>query len=378
MNILIIAPDFYPNSTGFANATMNLIHAVRKYDNTMNFYVYTNIALNDNPEYEEAIVFRSKNGHIIKASKQYKEICDIVDKNKIDFILFETNIFVFLQDKVLKRYPNKVAVRIHSTADTEVMVFKNKISGIKERIVMNSAIKFMKNCNTIICTNSYHQKFVFKEFYNDNPYIMWKKKHYLLPNTVQINSCESVQGDYILTLGKMSYDGYLQKGISDLISALYFLKTKGIFVKTKIIGDGPYLTKFLDIIEKLGLKEYVELINKLSHNEVIEYIKKSKAVCLVSRYEGQSMFATESLACGKPLVLTTDNGMKDMLIDGYNGYAVETGNAMDIANNIEKIIKMKKEELCVMGNNSRNIFEDKFSEKSVYDQFKFIINTFGE
>lgn len=374
-NVLIVAPDFYPNNTGFSNATKNLIEAVVDCDKSYSFFVYTPALLGNKEEYKFAKVFRTHYNKIIYYKKQYKEICKIIDDNNVDFILFETNTFVFLQDRVLKKYGNRVAVRIHSTADTEVMIYKNGLGGFKSKIVKKAATRFMNKCENIICTNSYHQGFIFREFYGNNVYIMWSKKHFILPNTTGIVGSESFLGDYIFTLGKLSYDGYLQKGISDFIAAMLILKNRGIFVRAIIVGDGNYRCSVEDMIGFFGLKDRIVLVPSMSHDEVIETAKKAKAVCLASRYEGQSMFATEALACGKPLILTTDNGMKDMINEGLNGYSVKTGDPNSIADKIQLLLSKDTHTLLEMGKNSRCLFDNMFSRQSIYNQFSYIFDT---
>ena len=60
-NILFIVPDFYPDSTGFANASRNLIRSIVKYwSQDYRLSVFTTTPLNGAEELEHIKVFRHK------------------------------------------------------------------------------------------------------------------------------------------------------------------------------------------------------------------------------------------------------------------------------------------------------------------------------
>lgn len=372
-NVLIIPVDFYPNSTGFANATLNLVNAVKKYHPEINLFVYCDTQLKDGEKEIDGIkVYRHSHYRAKYAYSRYKEICQIVDNENIDFILIETNTVFFLQNLLVRKYPEKVAVRIHSTADTETLLFRK--GGLASRVFLQSARDFMSRCKIILCTNTYHQGFIYKYFYNNNVYDMWERSHFILPNTVpsvKYDSAKSIE-PYFFALGKLSYDGYIQKGISDIIGAFYILKQKGVELPLEIVGDGDYYEVIEKLKNKLGL-DRIKLTRKLPHDAVIEHVSNSIAVLLTSRYEGQSMFATEALSAGKPIIITNDNGMKDMIVDGYNGFTVKTGDSLDIAEKILKFSKLTEEQKQALGSNSKHIYEEKFSPKEVANIFASIV-----
>ena len=57
MNVLFVVPDFYPNSTGFANASLNIVKAISKYGgNDYRVWVFTTEPLEKNEEVKKKIV----------------------------------------------------------------------------------------------------------------------------------------------------------------------------------------------------------------------------------------------------------------------------------------------------------------------------------
>lgn len=106
IKVLFITPDFYPHSTGFANACTNLVKAIAEFGGEKyKVYVYTEVPLNllNHSEIAGIEVFRYKRKKYnkftrIKAEKErYKVVKKLIESKKIDIIFFETNTFPFLQ-----------------------------------------------------------------------------------------------------------------------------------------------------------------------------------------------------------------------------------------------------------------------------------------
>lgn len=388
MNILFIVPDFYPNSTGFANASLNLINAIKKYsEDKYKVWVFTTVLLNDQQEITSARVIRYKNAcfdnrftHWFHERRKYKYIDSLIQKEKIDIIFFETNTFAYVQYWLLKKYDKKVMVRLHSTADTEVMVW-GKHGNINSKVEYWLVKKFMKEVRSVIATSGYYLDFCKKYYLNDNVYSVWNNKEYfILYNTaerIQYNGKrDKYQKNVFMTMGKMSENGLTQKGIIDLLKAVFFLKNSQELpkdFKLIVVGTGIKVAYIKKMIVELNLEQEVELIESVSHDKVIELISMAKAIVLLSRYEGQSMFITESLSLGKAVILTNDNGMEDMIIDNGNGFCVKKGDFKQAAYAIKRMIHLKPDELQKMEIKSREIFDKNYSEKAVYEQFDYII-----
>ncbi|MBB3110556.1 glycosyltransferase involved in cell wall biosynthesis [Paenibacillus phyllosphaerae] len=385
--ILIIAADFYPNNTGFSNATLNLVNAVQEYSSHIEVHVFTTVALKNHEEISTAKVIRyvdkySKKQPFATFSKyaKFNFLKSYIYENQIDLILLETNTFTILQNLLYKEFKHKLAVRIHSTADTEVLIHE-KPSGLPSKIQKKLDTRFMEQVNNIISTNNYHLDFVKKWFYKDNVYTIWADKEYfILPNTMPVSKRADIgyqSENYILTLGKLSRNGYVQKGLKDLLKAIYHLKiTKQIpsNFKLKLVGDGEMRKDLIAYVTKLGVTDYIDFIKETKHEETLDLINKAKAIVLLSRYEGQSMFITEALALGKPIIITRNNGMKDMLVHGKNGFGVDEGDYKEASEAIIKLYRMNAEELAEMGRESLAIFDEKFHPEEVAHTFAAILD----
>lgn len=383
MRVLIVAPDFYPNSTGFANATINLVNSIMKYGRKKyELFVWTSASLNNIEEFKNCNVIRYEDKHtknryikIINERKKAKYISMIIEKNSIDVVFFETNTFPFWQCIVAKKYKDKMFVRIHSTADTEVPIYgrHRSVYAKYEAYLMKKYIHLVPN---ILSTSEFYLEFIREKYLNGNVYKIWDDKSYgLLYNTagnIEVESKRKVINNNFLTMGKMSPNGLTQKGISDAIKAVYYLKNKNYLpqdFKLIVIGDGTMREKLVNYTNRLGIEENIQFLKSASHDEVFRLIHQSRGIVLLSRYEGQSMFITESLALGKPLIITSNNGMQEMVKDGINGYHVSTGNAEEAAKNIKKMLDLSDDEIIAMGNKSKDIYDKSYSDIAIYEQF---------
>lgn len=383
MNILFLAADFYPNSTGFANATINLIESINEFNKgKYNLFVFTcALKSNSTDETDIATIIRYRENRLnnrftrwLHELIKYKYIDKIIEDNNIDIIFLETNTFPFVQNLLLKNYSDKMIVRIHSTLDTEIPIFtKPKKLYLKlDYLLMKS---FMKKVKYIVSTSDYYLNFVREHYLGNNTLEIWSNKVYgIIHNTTEniAGLSYNQKSNVYLSLGKMSEYGVIQKGMYDLIRAVYVLKMAEKLpddFQLKIVGNGDCFDHLVSYCKKLGLEKKISFLGNVSHNAVYELFKETKAVILLSRFEGQSMFITEALANGMPLIITNQNGMDHMVIDGSNGKHVKPGDPYDVAKALLYFFALKQDELVEMSGNSRKLFLRYFSRESVYKEF---------
>lgn len=387
--ILFIVPDFYPNSTGFANAALNLINSIKTYGNEKyDIGVFTTIPLGKNNELAEMEIVRYKNTmpdnritHTMVERKKYNELHKFINRFDPDVIFFETNTFPFVEMWIVKEFQEKVFVRIHSTADTEVPIF-GAHKTLLDKIEYKKMKEFMKVVPNILSTSNYYLDFVKQHYLDGNVYSIWDNKSYdVLYNTAGVSeSTATVQTtNRFMTMGKMSDNGVTQKGITDLLKAVYYIEKSNSLpddFELIIVGTGSRLNYIKNMISNLALEKYINLIESAPHEAVFELIKSSKAIILMSRYEGQSMFITESISLGKPLIISDNNGMQDMLRDGINGFKIKTGDSKDAARKIQKMINLSDDELQSFSQASLDLYNSQYSDIATYRQFDEIMNLY--
>ena len=82
--------------------------------------------------------------------------------------------------------------------------------------------------------------------------------------------------------------------------------------------------------------------------------------CLPSLSESFGVFAVEASACGRPVIATDVDGLKEVVIDNYNGLLVEPSNVVDLCEKINFLIQ-NKDKMKEYSSNGRKLVDSKYS-----------------
>jgi len=83
---------------------------------------------------------------------------------------------------------------------------------------------------------------------------------------------------------------------------------------------------------------WVKILPWISSEEVPKYLNKMKLLVLSSYYEGSPNIVLEAMACGTPVLSTPVGSVPDIIIDGMNGYLMESNSPKCIAENIIRVL----------------------------------------
>jgi glycosyltransferase involved in cell wall biosynthesis len=151
--------------------------------------------------------------------------------------------------------------------------------------------------------------------------------------------------DYdVVYVGRLSY----QKDPERLMHILHnaCIKEKGL--KVAIVGNGEYEQYVMDYIQSHELVNNIDYLGYL--NNPLKLIKMSKVLLMTSRFEGTPMVALEAQCLGVPVVSTPVDGIKKIIINGYNGYLVDNDDELikhliEITSNAEKQKELSRNSL---------------------------------
>lgn len=142
------------------------------------------------------------------------------------------------------------------------------------------------------------------------------------------------------------------KGIDRVIDALSLLKNK-IKFHLYIVGDINEEDKSQEeieagkqvkiLIEKYKLEKYITFVGRIPHNqELAAYYRASSVFILAARYEPFGLTTLEAMASGTPPIVSNVAGSKEIIIDGLNGFIVDSHNRKELANYIKKLLEDTK------------------------------------
>lgn len=149
-----------------------------------------------------------------------------------------------------------------------------------------------------------------------------------LPEETEYN-CSNTKGDYFLYFGRLSHE----KGILTLVKAYVMAKLKKPLY---IVGSGPLKEQIESLIKEKGMEDRIKLLGFKQGQELKEIVANALCVCLISEwYENGPYSIMEAQAAGRPVIVSSNGGLPELVEDGKTGYIVKPQNASDLAKKME-------------------------------------------
>ncbi len=139
------------------------------------------------------------------------------------------------------------------------------------------------------------------------------------------------------------------KGHIILLEAMQLLVAQGVNCKVRVIGDGPLRQYVQDQINARGLENHVELVGWMDNSLVRQELIDSRAMVLPSFAEGLPVVLMEALALARPVITTRIAGISELVVDGENGWLVNSGSAEELADAMCELINTPVSDLSRMG-----------------------------
>lgn len=110
-----------------------------------------------------------------------------------------------------------------------------------------------------------------------------------------------------------------------LIKIAVILRSTGIDFEFLILGDGPERPLLEEEIAVQGLSGMVKLLGNV--NDVAFYLKQSDIFIHPAIYEPFGLVLLEAMASGLPVISMDGGGNRDIVVDGKNGYLINSNDA---------------------------------------------------
>lgn len=179
-----------------------------------------------------------------------------------------------------------------------------------------------------------------------------------LPNFLPCYSEYSIKkekGNYFLYFGRLSEE----KGLFTLIKAY---KEAEVTIPLYIIGSGPIENELNNLIKSYRLEHSVFLLGYKQGEELKNIIYNSLCVVLPSEwYENGPYSIMESLAMGKPVIVSNIGGLPEIVTNGVNGYVVESHSIKSLSDALIKMEQLDIEKYEEFSKKAKQIAQEKFS-----------------
>lgn len=122
----------------------------------------------------------------------------------------------------------------------------------------------------------------------------------------------------------------LRKGVPYLLEA--FSKLRHPAKLLRVAGAlQPEMRRVLEILPR----ERVEFLGSVSQERLVDLMSTSHVMVLPSIEEGLALVQGQAMACGCPLIASTNTGGEDLFTDGVEGFIVPVSNSDAIAEKLQ-------------------------------------------
>ncbi len=148
------------------------------------------------------------------------------------------------------------------------------------------------------------------------------------------------------------------KGLLPLVEAVAKVRTERPEAHLVVVGRLRDESPVAKAIERLGVADAVTFESGISNERMIELYAQAQVAVVPSLYEGFSLPAVESMACGVPLVATTGGALPEVVgDDGVTGMLVTPGDPGELAAAIERVLADKELAGRLADNARRRVLE---------------------
>lgn len=185
----------------------------------------------------------------------------------------------------------------------------------------------------------------------------------LLEGFTPTRKIEEINGDNNLQLMFFSRIE-IEKGILETIDAFLELEDVDRPVSLVIAGEGPGLEIVRQRVNEAG-DERIRLVGYVRGEQKRELLERSHVMCLPTRYgEGLPVSILEAMAFGMPIITRPVGGIPDNLIEGENGYYVQSLRKGCFSKFLREII-LDRESLSKISKTNYEVAKVRFLSSSV-------------
>lgn len=159
------------------------------------------------------------------------------------------------------------------------------------------------------------------------------------------------------------------KGIEEYLEAAEIVKKKYPEVKFHVVGPcDPSCKSLIEEAENKGLIE--------NHGKIYDLRKIfAETHCTVhpSYHEGMANVLLESAASARPIITSDAPGCRETVENGVTGFMVKKGDGKELADAMERFLRLNADERIKMGEKGREKMEREFDRRIVTDEYLDII-----
>ena len=131
-------------------------------------------------------------------------------------------------------------------------------------------------------------------------------------------------------------------------------------LQCRIIGEGADRDRFVGLAKDLGISDQVHFLGRRSRSEVAEAMRNCTIFVLPSRYEGLGCVYLEAMACSKPVIACSGQGIDEIIQHGSNGWLIPVDGLGELVQGLQ-VLLANAELRARIGRTARQTILDKLT-----------------
>jgi len=153
-----------------------------------------------------------------------------------------------------------------------------------------------------------------------------------------------------------------RKSFDLLIEAMPAILRRYVSCSLVIVGDGPQRGQLEMLIRRLSLEDQVKLAGVVDEAVLPTFYSMADIFVMPSLSEGHCISILEAMSAAKPIIASAIPANAESVVDGHNGFLVEPGDVMGLAEAISLLLRDKNLREA-LGRNSRRRVIHQFNWK---------------
>lgn len=265
------------------------------------------------------------------ASYGYKEICDVISKErKVDFLVVESPLWLLGAKMAANECDYRPITILWNHGSLNITKPKSQFKNyLKQKIINYIYIKLCQKADYAFAISTGIAKKINKS--------IKKEKIRIIYNPIASDCIKKIVAPPIkpvfLYVGRLEDN---QKNLSFMFKALSRFPLEDW--KLIMIGSGQDEEKLKEEAKKYGIDRKIQWLGY--RENPFDEIEEATCLLLTSRYEGFPLVLVEAIERGIPVLSSNcESGPEDIVINGVNGYLFEPENENEFLKYLEKIVK---------------------------------------
>lgn len=164
------------------------------------------------------------------------------------------------------------------------------------------------------------------------------------------------------------------KGLDVLLRAMAQVRARNAQARLRVGGQGALRGEYERMAAELGLGANVEFLGRLPDAQLAPFFNQSSVFVLPSTsgaQEGYGLVALEAMACGVPVITTSEAGLAPIAQQANAALVVPAGNAAALANAIERVLG-DPALAAQLSANGQALIQNKFSWAAIAQEYESV------